>query len=281
MGGFMYRQPYGRSYGRRSTGIPIRLLIALVIAAISFFSYLGSRSENPVTGETQYVDMTPEQEIAMGLQAAPQMAQEYGGLYPNQQAQEYVKAVGQKIVASSVASQTPYRFDFHLLADEQTVNAFALPGGQIFITAALLDRLETEAQLAGVLGHEIGHVVGRHSSEHLAKQKLTQGLTGAVGVAAGDYNAARMAQMVGAMINMQYGRSDELESDKLGVKFMTDAGYDPRALMRVMEILEEASGGARQPEFMSTHPNPGNRIAQIEQAIQEYYPNGLPEGLTP
>jgi beta-barrel assembly-enhancing protease len=270
----MYRQPYGRGYSRRGAGIPMRLIIALVIAAVSFFGYLSSRSVNEVTGETQYVDMTPEQEIALGLQAAPQMAQQYGGLYPNQQAQEFVKAVGQKVVASSVASQTPYRFDFHLLADEQTVNAFALPGGQIFITAALLDRLETEGQLAGVLGHEIGHVVGRHGSEHLAKQKLTQGLTGAVGVAAGDYNAARMAQVVGQMINLQYGRNDELESDKLGVKFMTDAGYDP-------EILEEASGGSRQPEFMSSHPNPGNRIAQIEAAIQEYYPNGLPEGLTP
>lgn len=277
----MYRQPYGRSYGRRSTGIPIRLLIALVVAGVSFFSYLGTRSQNTVTGETQYVDMTPEQEIAMGLQAAPQMAQEYGGLYQNQQAQDFVKAVGQKVVASSVASQTPYQFDFHLLADEQTVNAFALPGGQIFITAALLDRLDTEGQLAGILGHEVAHVVARHGSEHLAKQKLTQGLTGAVGVVAGDYNTARMAQMVGSMINMQYGRSDELESDKLGVRFMTDAGYDPRSLMRVMEILEEASGGSRQPEFMSTHPNPGNRIAQIEAAIGEYYPNGLPEGLTP
>ncbi len=277
----MYRQ---RGYGagrRPGGGIPVRLIIALVIAGISFFSYLGTRSTNSVTGETQYVDMTPEQEIALGLQAAPQMAEQYGGLYQNQQAQDFVKQIGQDVVANSIASQTPYQFDFHLLADEQTVNAFALPGGQIFITAALLDKLDTEAQLAGVLGHEIGHVVGRHGSEHLAKQKLTQGLTGAVGVAAGDYNTARMAQMVGQMINMQYGRSDELESDKLGVKFMTDAGYDPRSLMRVMEILEEASGGARQPEFMSTHPNPGNRIAQIEAAIQAYYPNGLPEGLTP
>lgn len=277
----MYRQ---RGYGysrRRGTGFPVRLLIALAIAAVSFFSYLGTRSTNPVTGETQYVDLTPEQEIALGLQAAPEMAQQYGGLYPNQQAQDFVKRIGQDVVAHSVASQTPYRFDFHLLADEQTVNAFALPGGQIFITAALLDRLTTEGQLAGVLGHEIGHVVGRHGSEHLAKQKLTQGLTGAVGVAAGDYNTARMAQMVGQMINMQYGRNDELESDKLGVKFMTDAGYDPRSLIEVMKILEEASGGARQPEFMSTHPNPGNRIAQIEAAIEEYYPNGLPEGLKP
>jgi beta-barrel assembly-enhancing protease len=277
----MMYQSYGRSSGRRGGGIPIRLIIALVIAGISFFSYLGSRSQNPVTGETQYVDMTPEQEIAVGLQAAPEMAQQYGGLYPNQEAQDFVKRVGQEVVARSVASQTPYKFDFHLLADEQVVNAFALPGGQVFITAALLDKLETEAQLAGVLGHEVGHVVGRHGSEHLAKQKLTQGLTGAFGVAAGDINSARMAQMVGQLVDLQYGRSDELEADKFGVKFMTDAGYDPRALTGVMKILEEASGGARQPEFMSSHPNPGNRIEHIQQTIDEFYPNGVPEGLTP
>jgi beta-barrel assembly-enhancing protease len=209
------------------------------------------------------------------------MAQQYGGLYPNQQAQDFVKRIGQEVVAKSIASQTKYQFDFHLLADEQVVNAFALPGGQIFITAALLDKLETEAQLAGVLGHEIGHVVGRHGSEHLAKQKLTQGLIGAVGVGAGDINSARMAQMVGQMIDLQYGRNDELEADKFGVKFMTDAGYDPRALEGVMKILEAASGGARQPEFMSSHPNPGNRIQHIQEAIQEFYPNGLPEGLKP
>jgi beta-barrel assembly-enhancing protease len=275
----MYRQG-GYSRRRGGGGLPIRLIIALVIAGVSFFSYLGSRSVNPVTGETQYVDMTPEQEVAMGLQAAPQMAQQYGGLYPNEQAQAFVKRVGQSIVAKSVASQSPYKYDFHLLADEQTVNAFALPGGQIFITAALLDRLKTEGQLAGVLGHEIGHVIGRHGSEHLAKQKLTQGLIGAVGVGAGDFNSARMAQMVGQMVNMQHGRGDELESDKFGVQYMTAAGYDPRALTEVMKILEEARGGASsQPEFMSTHPSPDNRIAQIEAAIKEYYPNGLPEGL--
>jgi beta-barrel assembly-enhancing protease len=277
----MYRQG-GYGYPRRSgAGIPVRLLIALVIAAISFFSYLGTRSTNPVTGETQYVDMTPEEEIAMGLQAAPEMEQQYGGLYQNQQAQELVKRIGQDVVAHSVASQTPYKFDFHLLADDQTVNAFALPGGQIFITVALLNKLETEAQLAGVLGHEIGHVVGRHSSEHIAKQKLTQGLVGAVGVGAGGYNSARMAQMVGQLIDLQYGRGDELEADKFGVKYMSDAKYDPRALIRVMEILAEASGGARQPEFLSTHPDPGNRAERIQQEINELFPNGVPDGLKP
>jgi predicted Zn-dependent protease len=261
------------------SGIGLRLIIALVIAGFSLMGYLGSRSKNEITGEVQYVDLSPEEEIAMGLQAAPSMAQQYGGLYPDQEAQDLVDHIGQKIVAESLAAKSPYRFDFHLLADTQTVNAFALPGGQIFITAALLEKLETEGQLAGVLGHEVGHVIARHSAEHLAKQKLTQGVTGAIGTASGSLETARMAQMIGQMINLKYGRDDELESDKLGVKFMTDAGYDPRSLIQVMKILAEATGGARQPEFMSSHPDPGNRAERIQQAIAELYPNGLPEGL--
>jgi beta-barrel assembly-enhancing protease len=279
----MYRQPYG--YGQRRSGgmsgIGLRLIIALVIAGISFMGYLGSRSKNEITGETQYVDLSPEEEIAMGLQAAPSMAQQYGGLYQDQQAQDLVDRVGQEVVVKSLADKSPYRFDFHLLADTQTINAFALPGGQIFITAALLDKLETEGQLAGVLGHEVGHVVARHSAEHLAKQKLTQGVTGAIGTASGSMNTARMAQAIGQMINLKYGRDDELESDKLGVQFMVDAGYDPRSMIRVMEILAESSGGARQPEFMSSHPDPGNRAERIQVAIDALYPNGLPDGLVP
>jgi predicted Zn-dependent protease len=92
---------------------------------------------------------------------------------------------------------------------------------------------------------------------------------------------AQVAILVGSLVNMKYGREDELQSDTLGVRFMSDAGYDPRALIGVMRILEEASGGGGQPEFFSTHPNPENRIGQIQQAIQENFPNGVPEGLTP
>ena len=270
------RSPYRNR--RNSTGIGVRLLIAAAIALFSLFSFLSTRSTNPVTGETQYVDLSPEQEIALGLQAAPEMAAQHGGLHPDQRAQDLVDEVGQTIVASSAAASTPYQFDFHLLADTQTVNAFALPGGQIFITAALLERLETEGQLAGVLGHEIGHVVARHGSEHLAKQKLTQGLIGAAGVGVG-YEGQQMAAVIGNMLNLQYGRSDELESDDLGVRFMADAGYDPTALIGVMRILAEASGGSRQPEFASTHPSPDNRVAKIQEAIAREFPSGVPEGL--
>ena len=264
---------------RQTNPLGARLLIAIVIGLFSVISFFSTRSVNPVTGETQYVDLSPEEEITLGLQAAPEMAAQYGGLYPDEDLQTLVDTLGQHIVTNSAASESPYQFDFHLLADTTTVNAFALPGGQIFITAALLDRLETEAQLAGVLGHEIGHVVGRHGSEQLAKQKLTQGLTNAVGVAT-DLQGAQLAAAVGQLLNLRYGRNDELESDRLSVRYMADAGYNPNVMIRVMEILEEASGGARQPEFSSTHPSPTNRIQNIRDAIEREFPDGLPAGLS-
>jgi predicted Zn-dependent protease len=246
----------------------------VIIVAISLLTYFGSRQDNPVTGETQYVGITPEQEIALGLQAAPQMAQEFGGVDPSQGDQALVDQIGQGIVASSVASQTPYEYEFHLLADAQTINAFALPGGQIFITRALYDRLQTEGQLAGVLGHEIGHVVARHSAEQIAKAQLTEGLTGAAVIATYDpdnpssMTTGQVAALIGHLITLRYGRNDELESDWLGVCFMDEAGYDPRAMIGVMEILQGASQGDGPPEFLSTHPDPGNRIARIEENIQ-------------
>ncbi|HSA88366.1 MAG TPA: M48 family metallopeptidase, partial [Burkholderiales bacterium] len=161
----------------------------------------------------------------------------------------------------------PYKFSFHVLADARTVNAFALPGGPIFITEGLLRQLKTEAEVAAVLGHEVGHVIARHSSERLAQQQLTQGLLGALVIGSGDYTTAQIGQVVGGMIGMSYGRNDELESDALGIRIMAEAGYDPRAMIRVMEVLAKASGGSRRPEFFSTHPAPENRIARIKEEI--------------
>ena len=197
------------------------------------------------------------------------MAQQHGGLYPNQEYQDFVDKVGNKLVNNSIAKETPYRYDFHLLRDPETINAFALPGGQIFITYALFSKLENEDQLAGVLGHEIGHVVGRHSAERMAQQGLTQGIISGVMVGS-DANAGQMAAMIANVINMKYGRGDELESDELGVKFMIDAGYQPEELMGVMKILKEAAGPNRVPEFQSTHPDPENRIEKIKEAIEKY-----------
>ncbi|HEY9087243.1 MAG TPA: M48 family metallopeptidase [Anaerolineaceae bacterium] len=265
-------------YGRRSSGggrfSGGRLLIAAAIAIFSLISYFSMNSTNPVTGENQHINITPEQEIALGVEAAPQMAQQFGGLDPDENKQAVVEQIGNRIVQQSPARSTPYQYHFYVLDDDQTINAFALPGGQIFITDALLSRLETEGQLAGVLGHEIGHVVARHSAEQIAQQQLTQGLTGAAVIAAYDPNdpssaqTAQMAMLVGQLINLKYGRDDELESDSLGVCFINDAGYDPREMLDVMRILQEASQGGQPPEFFSTHPNSATRMNEIQQAIQ-------------
>ena len=269
--GYGRRNPLGGLLGgggRR--GLSGRLIIGLIIAGFILFRYYSNQQVNPLTGEKQHVSISPEQEIQLGLQSAPQMAQKHGGLHPDQRAQDFVDEVGQRLVDNTIVRQSEYQFDFHLLRDDKVVNAFALPGGQVFITAALFQKLDTEDQLAGVLGHEVGHVIHRHGAERIAKMELTQGLTGAAVVAAGDYGTAQAAQMIGSLINMKYGRDQELESDDWGVRLMLEAGYDPIALIGVMDILEAASGGQRVPEFQSTHPSPENRRDKIREAIERY-----------
>jgi predicted Zn-dependent protease len=262
-----------------------RLLVALGIVVFGLITYWGSRVVNPITGEVQHIALDPQQEIALGLQSAPQMAAELGGVEPDRSIQADVAGIGRRLVAGSTARQSPYRFSFTVLADRRTVNAFALPGGPIFITRGLLDRLENEAELGAVLGHEIGHVIGRHAAARIAKDQLAQTLVGAVGVATSDADgrgrqAAAVAAVVAQVVGLRYGRQDELQADTLGVRVMSEAGYDPRAMLSVMEILARVSAGNRQPEFLSTHPDPGNREEAIRQAIAERYPEGVDPRLT-
>ncbi len=258
-------------------------MIALAIAAFSLITYFSKSVYNPVTDQKQHVDMSPRQEIALGLQAVPQMSRQYGGESDDPEGQAAVDQIGNELITKTDAGKSPYKYDFHLLADDKTVNAFALPGGQIFITEGLYKHLSTKGELAGVLAHEVGHVVARHSAQQVAKQQLTQGLTGAAVIAAYDPNdrnssTASMAMLVGQVISMKFGRSDELEADRLGVRFSSQAGYDPRAMLKVMVILDKAAK-TRTPEFFSTHPNPGNRIKKIEAEIVERFPQGVPAGL--
>ncbi len=245
----------------------IRLIIGVLIAGFAYVKYCSSKEINPYTGREQAIALDPQEEIALGLQSAPQMAQEYGGLYPNEQMQGQVDFVGQKLVSSTIAKDSPYQYDFHLLADSQTINAFALPGGQIFITYALYSKLENEDQLAGVLGHEIGHVLGRHSSERIAETDFWQGLSQGASVGA---DMGGVVAGIGQNTLLTNGRGDELESDDLGIRFMINAGYDPYEMIDVMEILKAAAGPNRLPEFQSTHPDPDNRIERIKESIEKY-----------
>ena len=253
------------------SGMKLRILIALVIIGFSVIRYYSKGQTNPITGESQRVDMTVDQEIRMGLQAAPQMGTESN----DRRANAHVQEVGMRLVNSletdlyRSGKSNPYRFDFHLLDDRRTVNAFALPGGQIFLTEALYRQLTDDGQIAGVLGHEIGHVIERHGSERMAKTSLTNGIIGGVSVAGGGGSTGGAAAYVGNIVNMKYGRNDELESDKWGVKLMLITGYNPSHLLTVMDVLEKSSGGGGGPEFMSTHPRPANRKKYIEELIAQ------------
>ncbi|WP_375323750.1 M48 family metalloprotease [Flagellimonas sp. GZD32] len=244
----------------------IRILIGLAIVAFAFVRRCSNQEENPYTGRTQNIDMTAADEIAIGLQSAPEMAEQHGGLYPDERMQSLVDAVGNRLVNNSIARETPYRYEFHLLADDQTINAFALPGGQIFITYALFSQLN-ESQLAGVLGHEIGHVIGRHSAERIAESSFWQTL--ATGASVGGDMGSLVAG-IGQNTLLTNGRDDELESDELGVLFMIQSKYDPYEMIEVMKVLKAAAGPNRVPEFQSTHPDPENRIEHIKEAIQKY-----------
>ncbi|MGL4513036.1 MAG: M48 family metallopeptidase [Lacipirellulaceae bacterium] len=292
-----YRGQAGGGMG----GLKIRLLIALALAAFALFSYYANPGDpNQITGNSERVAMVEEeQEMALGRQAAPEMAQQHGGESDNEVGRNQVAQVGRQLLGAvdvwiankeqelsqrtgkDVELRNPYQFEFTLLADDQTVNAFALPGGQVFITEALYDRLDTVGQLAGVLGHEVGHVLERHGNKRMAKQQLFSGLAAAGGVAGGDANSARISQMVTQFLSMKYGREDELESDGWGVELCALAGFDPRAMIGVMKVLDEASPGGGPPEMMSTHPKPANRMKYIQEVLQQKFPNGVPAGLEP
>ena len=250
----------------RGNNLKIRLLIGLAIVGFAFLKKCNQQQKNPYTGRTQTITMTPDQEIAIGLQSAPQMAQQHGGLHPDSRYQAMVDNVGNKLVNSSVARDTPYKYEFHLLNDPNAINAFALPGGQIFITYALFSKLENEDQLAGVLGHEIGHVLGKHSAERIGETEFWRTVSTGASVGA---DMGGLVSGIGQQTLLKNGRGDELESDELGVQFMIDAGYNPEALIGVMQILKAAAGPNRVPEFQSTHPDPENRIEKIKEAIRK------------
>ena len=280
----------GDEGGRRGRGINLRLIGALLIAGIGIVTYMTRTQVNPVTGEKQHIAMSVDQEKALGLQAAPQMAEQMGGALDPERDPDarLVAEVGDRLVQRSDAGRSPYvgNFNFYLLADPTTINAFALPGGQVFITRALFNKLSDEAELAGVLGHEIGHVINRHSAEQMASGQLGQSLAMAVGVAATDEEgrgrqAAAVAAMANQMMQLRYGREDETESDRYGLQYMAEAGYDPNGMLNVMRVLRDAGkDGARQPEFLATHPLPETRLNDIQAEIERAYPNGVPRDLT-
>lgn len=267
-------------------GPNLRAIAGVVLAVIALVVYMTRTEVNPVTGEKQHIALSVDEEKALGLESAPQMAAKMGGAIDpaSDPRARTVALVGRRLVQQSDANRSPYasNFRFYLLDDPRTVNAFALPGGPIFITLGLYQKLGDEAELAGVLGHEIGHVINRHAAEHMATGQLGQGLAVAFGVGTSDRGSRGLmiASMVNQLTQLRFSRDDESESDTYGLKYMAQAGYDPSAMLDVMEVLRRASEGGRTPEFLATHPAPETRLVEIRARLKQQYPDGIPADLT-
>lgn len=228
---------------------------------------VGTCARNPVTGRTQLALISEAQEIQIGQQGAQDVTQSIG-LVENQQLQEYVQRVGAALAADSERPNLPWTFR---VVDDPTPNAFAFPGGYIFITRGLLSLMENESEMASVLGHEIGHVTARHSVTMISRAQLAQ-----LGLGVGMIfvpELQQFGQAAGAglqLLFLKYGRDAEHQADELGFRYALEEGYDVRQMANVFASLQRAGEKAGQsplPAWMSSHPFPAERIQRVEQRV--------------
>jgi predicted Zn-dependent protease len=235
---------------------------------------VGACATNPVSGRSELSLVSKSQEIEMGKQASAGDLQRVGE-YPDAALQQMVRSIGKQISSHSERPDLPW--EFHLL-DDAAVNAFAYPGGFIFVTRGLLSHINSEAELAEVVGHEIGHVTAKHTVTAMSRQQLAQ-----IGLVAGSVLSSRVAQY-GDLLNtgasllfLKFGRDDENQADALGFRYSLEQGYDVRESVKLFNMLGRLSGeaGSRVPEWQSTHPDPGNRVQSDEARLQKLQPAQL------
>ncbi len=248
--------------------LPSLRLGAGLLAAVLASGPIASCARNPVTGKNEISLVSEGQEIQMGQQAAQEVEQSIG-FVEDPELQAYVAGIGKRMAAKSERPNLPW--EFHVVNDA-AVNAFALPGGFIYVTRGLLAHMNSEAELASVLGHEIGHVTARHSVQQISKAQLAT-----LGLGVGSILSSDIAQFAGiasqglGVLFLKYGRDAENQADQLGFKYALGLNYDVREMSNVFQTLNRASqaggGGGRLPEWLSTHPNPENRITRTQERL--------------
>jgi len=235
-------------------------------------------TRNPATGKRQLILISRDQEIAMGNQAAGEFEKEFGGKVPNSRLQAYVRSVGRKLAE---VSDRPMPYEFTLVASK-VPNAFALPGGRIFVTAGLMSRMENERELAAVLAHETAHVAAMHNVQALQRQVGAGLLIELAGWAAGQDKqkvAEAAAEIVTGMVGLKYSRKEEYQADEYGIRYMVRAGYNPYGMIELLTTLKNLSDteGGTLSEMFRTHPLTQNRIdraaGHISRDYKAYSPN--------
>jgi len=246
--------------------------IKFFVFAILSISVIACVAEvDPLSGKKIYTLLSTEQEIQIGHKVIPSAINENDGLYPDREVQNYVKEIGTRI-----ALVTPRKVDYQFyVVNSPQINAFALPGGPVFVTRGLLLKMEKESELAGVLSHELGHINARHHAKFLEKTYGMNMLIGILGVALQEskYASAVMslAQISAGLLQLKFSRDQENEADSLGVRFSYQAGYDPEGLLTMFEKFKAMEKGGTV-EWLSTHPLPDTRIKNVQQIISQQYP---------
>jgi predicted Zn-dependent protease len=244
------------------------LRVLLLAAAVGLTALIpASCAVNPATGERQLALIGRAEEIRMGRQGSQQVESTIG-VYDADGLSRYVDGLGREMARRTERPDLPWSF---AVADEPTVNAFALPGGFIYMTRGIMAHFNSEAELAAVVGHEIAHVTARHSVEQMSRQQLAA-LGLGLGAVLSD-QVARFGDLVGAglgVLFLKYSREDESQADRLGLRYMTDAGYSPREMVDVFQMFRrqtEEAGGSGVPTWLSTHPTPASRIEELRAII--------------
>ena len=225
---------------------------------------------NPATGKKEFSLMSEAQEIELGKQMDGEVRREMG-VYEDPELQRYVESVAMRLARASERPNLPWSF---AVVDEPAINAFALPGGFIYVTRGILPFLDNEAELAGVLGHEIGHVTARHSA-----QQYTKATTAGIGVTLLSIFVPEarpfqnLTETALGVLFLKHGRDDELQADELGVRYTATTGWNPAGvagMLRTLGRLDEADGSRRGvPNWLSTHPTPADRVARIQTVVQK------------
>ncbi len=269
-----------RSIRSRSIGIACVALAAITIACATH-----RIAQNPATGRVDVADTfnqySPEQEIEAGRQAAAEVKRQLPMLQDGDPVTQYVKALGEKLVARTPGNRYPY--EFHVV-NQKEINAFALPGGPVFVNLGTIQAADSEGELAGVMAHEISHIVLRHATSNASKEQMAQIPLAILGAVLGNGTGGQLARLgmsLGAnSVFLKYSRDAEREADELGSQIMYDAGYDPYELVEFFGKLEKETGNGG-PQFLSDHPNPGNRQADIEKVIAKFPRKNYARGNSP
>lgn len=251
--------------------VPVRPL--KTVAAISIFIAAGciaAQPKPPQMPSPGSTSISRQQQQQLGFQAAGEVYKQMPILADSSVESQYIRGLGQRLVAV-IPKESSWPFQFHVVAQKE-INAFALPGGEMFVNVGTITAASNEAELAGVMAHEMAHVYMQHSAKQIQKAQFTQGLAGIAGAVLGDRGGVlgslgQTGIQVGAgMVMLKYSRSDESQADDVGARILYRAGYDPRALADFFKKLEAQGGSGVQ--FLSSHPNPANRLAAIQREIQ-------------